>query len=148
MYYKYALLIHILSAMVIVGAHSVMSMGVLPQAQREASTRRLTEFMDSMGWISNVALLLQISSGLWLANMFIPDWSSWFSFQTLHSQIIGTKLLVLFACVGLSVFLRIRYISTLQVADLPAVSFYFHIMTVLLILLVVMGVSFRVGGFW
>lgn len=145
--YKYVLLLHVLSATVWTGGHLVLSFAVLPRVLRERDTKGLLRFESAYEKIGMPALVIQVLSGLWLAYALIPDVASWLTASDLPTQLIRIKLVLLLATVLLAIDARLRLIPRLSEDTLPAMGRRIRVVTLLSVLFVVAGVSFRAGSF-
>ena len=90
------------------------------------------------------ALLIQAASGLWLAYLLMPH-GGWFDLSNPIARPIALKLLLLALTAGLAVDARLRVIPNLSVRTLPALAWHIMAVTVIAVLFVATGVSFRTG---
>lgn len=141
--YSILLLLHILSATVWTGGHLVLALTVLPRVLREKSPAELLKFESAYEKIGLPALLIQALTGLWLAYRLVPDLGRWFLFDTLASHLIGTKLLLLALTVAFAIDARFRVIPRLSEKNLTSLAWHIIPVTILSVLFVVVGVSFR-----
>jgi putative copper export protein len=93
------------------------------------------------------ALVIQVLSGLWLAYEMIPDFRSWVAANDRLSQLILFKLFLLLLTVLIAVDARLRLIPRLSPDTLAAMARRIAAVTLLSVLFVVVGVSFRAGPF-
>jgi putative copper export protein len=143
--YKYVLLLHILGATIWTGGHLVLSLAVLPRVLKERSPAALRQFESAYEKIGMPALLLQVTTGLWLAHVLVPDVRSWFAAEDFVTRLILFKLSLLAATVLVAADARLRIIPRLTAQTLPAMARRIVTVTVLSVLFVIVGVSFRVG---
>lgn len=141
--YSILLLLHILSATVWTGGHLVLALTVLPRVLREKSPAELLKFESAYEKIGLPALLIQVLTGLWLAYRLVPDLGRWFLFDTPASHLIGTKLLLLALTVAFAIDARFRVIPRLSEKNLTSLAWHIIPVTILSVLFVVVGVSFR-----
>lgn len=143
--YSTLLLLHILAATIWTGGHIVLSLVILPRALKERSPEVLLSFESRYEKIGMPALLIQVLSGLALTYHLLPDISQWFNLENPLSIGIMTKLtlLALTFCFALSA--RFRVIPTLSESTLKLMAWHIVPVTILSILFVVVGVSFRAG---
>ena len=146
--YGAILLLHVLGATVWTGGHLVLAVAVLPRALRERSPARLHEFESAYERIGIPALVVQVATGLWLAHQRVPDVGSWLAFEQPVARLVGVKLLLLAATVGLALDARLRLIPRLSERNLGALAWHIVPVTIVSVLFVVVGVSFRTGWFY
>ena len=143
--HKYVLLLHVLSATIWTGGHLVLALAVLPRVLKERSTAELLRFESAYEKIGMPALAIQVLTGLWLAYSLVPDFGSWFVADNAVSQLILLKLILLLLTVLVAVDARLRIIPRLSADSLPAMARRIGAVTLLSVLFVVVGVSFRTG---
>jgi putative copper export protein len=143
--YKYVLLLHVLSATVWTGGHLVLALAVLPRVLKERSPPRLLDFEGAYEKVGMPALAIQVVSGLWLAHRLIPDVGSWIRASDPISELVRLKLILLALTVLLAVDARLRIIPRLSPSTLPAMARRIVAVTVVSVLFVAVGVSFRAG---
>jgi len=143
--HKYVLLLHVLSATIWTGGHLVLALAVLPRVLKERSTAELLRFESAYEKIGMPALAIQVLTGLWLAYSLVPDFGSWLAADNAVSQLILLKLILLLLTVLVAVDARLRIIPRLSADSLPAMARRIGAVTLLSVLFVVVGVSFRTG---
>lgn len=143
-----ALLLHILAATIWTGGHIVLSVVVLPRVLRERSPTRLLEFESVYEKIGMPALIIQVITGLFLAHRMLPDVSQWLDFSNpvAHPILLKLSLLALTLCFALSA--RFRVIPNLSEKTLTTMAWHIIPVTMISILFVITGVSFRTGWFY
>lgn len=145
--YRYMLLLHVLAATVWTGGHVVLAVAVLPRVLREQNLSELLRFESAYEKIGMPALIIQVMTGLWLAYAMLPDVRLWFIADNSVSRSILLKLVLLLATVLLAADARLRIIPRLSVENLQALAYHIIPVTIISVLFVVVGVSFRTGGF-
>lgn len=143
--YGSLLLVHVLAATIWTGGHLVLALTVLPRVLKERSPSELLRFESEYERIGLPALLIQVASGVWLAHRMIPDVTQWLAFDDPVSRLVGAKLLLLALTVALAADARLRIIPRLSADNLNALAWHIVPVTVISVLLVVIGVSFRTG---
>ncbi|MCC7461709.1 MAG: CopD family protein [Gammaproteobacteria bacterium] len=143
--HKYILLLHVLGATIWTGGHLVLAIAVLPQVLRQRSPAALRAFESAFEKIGMPALVLQVATGLWLAYSMVPDVHAWIAADDFVTRMILTKLLLLAATVLIAADARLRIIPRLSPRTLPALARRVVAVTVLSVLFVATGVSFRTG---
>ncbi len=143
--YGAIILVHILSAAVWTGGHLVLAVSVLPKALKEKNNSFLLQFESGYEKIGIPALLVQIITGVWLAYRFIPDFSQWFNFDNPVSRLISAKLFLLAVTSALAADARLRVMPKLTEKNLNLLAWHIIPVTIVSVLFVLVGVSFRVG---
>ncbi|MET0986134.1 MAG: CopD family protein [Steroidobacteraceae bacterium] len=143
--YSYVLLIHVLAATVWTGGHLVLASTVLPRTLAARDPRILLDFESGFERIGMPALLIQVASGLWMAHSNQPDISAWLAVSTPTTKLIALKILLLTITVLTALDARLRIIPRLRVETLPAMARRVILVTVVSVLFVLVGVSFRGG---
>ena len=143
--YGLVLLLHILGATIWTGGHIVLSIVILPRVLKERSSQRLLDFESVYEKIGMPALIVQVITGLILAYRLIPDVSQWFDMSNPMSHPIVTKLLLLALTASFAVHARLRVIPVLSDKNLGVMAWHIIPVTILSILFLVVGVSFRTG---
>lgn len=143
--YNYVLLLHVLAATVWTGGHLVLAMTVLPRALAARNPAILLEFESGYERVGMPALLIQAASGLWMAYATLPDVATWFSFATPPAKLVAFKLALLATTVALALDARLRIIPKLSAQTLPVMARRITLVTIVSVLFVLVGVSFRGG---
>lgn len=144
--YHFILLLHVLAATVWTGGHLILAITILPRALKEKSPADLLWFESVYEKVGVPALILQVITGLWLAYHLIPDIGTWFSFGNPIARLIFIKLGLLLLTVLFAVDARLRIIPSLTEENLMPLAYHIIPVTVISVLFVVAGVSFRTGG--
>lgn len=143
--YGILLLLHILGATIWTGGHIVLSVVILPRVLRERSAQRLLEFESVYEKIGMPALIIQILTGLYLAYRLLPDVSQWVNLANPVSHAIIAKFTLLALTLCFAIHARFRVIPFLSQANLKTMAWHIIPVTVLSVLFVFVGVSFRTG---
>jgi len=144
--YGFMLLVHILAATVWTGGHLVLACTVLPRVLRERSPAELLRFESGYERIGIPALILQVATGLWLAAQRLPV-ADWFSDDPV-ARLVLAKLVLLVMTALFAVDARFRLIPRLSADNLVSLAWHIIPVTVISVLFVVVGVSFRTGWFY
>ena len=75
----------------------------------------------------------------------VPDVSQWFALDNPVSRLIGAKLFLLAVTIALAADARLRTIPKLSEDNLTSLAWHIVPVTVVSVLFVVIGVSFRTG---
>lgn len=143
--YGVMLLLHVLAATVWTGGHLVLALGILPRVLREKDPAELLRFESAYERIGLPALLVQAVSGLWLAYRVVPDVSRWLDPADPLARLLAAKLLLLAITIAFALDARLRIIPRLSARNLTALAWHIVPVTVVSVLFVVLGVSFRTG---
>jgi putative copper export protein len=146
--YGIFLLLHVLAATVWTGGHLVLALAILPRVLKEKSPAELSQFESAYERIGIPALLIQVMTGLWMAYRMVPDVGQWFAFHNPLARLIGVKLLLLTITIAFAIDARLRIIPKLSEKNLTSLAWHIIPVTVVSVLFVVVGVSFRTGWFW
>lgn len=144
--YSYILLLHVLAATIWTGGHLVLATTILPRVLKEKSTSDLLRFESGYERIGIPALIIQVVTGLWLAHNLMPEISLWFSVVNPISRLILVKLILLLVTVLFAIDARLRIIPNLTDRNLMSLAYHIIPVTVISVLFVIVGVSFRTGG--
>ncbi len=143
--YGMFLLLHVLSATVWTGGHLVLALTILPRVLREKSPSELLRFESAFERVGLPALFIQVLTGTWLAYRMMPDITQWFAFDNPVSRLLMLKLFLLAVTVALALDSRLRLIPRLSANTLTSLAWHIVVVTILSVLFVVVGVSFRSG---
>ena len=143
--YGTVLLLHILGATIWTGGHLLLALTVLPKALRTGSLEELMRFESGFERIGVPALALQVFTGLWLAHAALPDFSLWFDFEAPVARPVMLKLALLALTVALAADARLRVIPRLSADTLKGLAWHIAAVTLIAVLFVATGVSFRTG---
>ena len=143
--YGVILLLHVLSATIWTGGHLVLALTILPRVLREKSPSELLRFESAFERIGLPALFIQVVTGIWLAYHVLPETSRWFALDTGLSRLLTLKLFLLAMTVILALDSRLRLIPKLSATTLPSLTWHIVVVTMISVLFVVVGVSFRTG---
>jgi putative copper export protein len=143
--YAVTLLLHVLGATVWTGGHIVLATTILPKVLRERSPEELLRFERAYEKIGMPALAIQVVTGLLLARTLIGAGGGWFDFSQPVSRLVSMKLGLLGLTVALAIDARLRVIPKLSEKNLVDLAWHVVPVTILSILFVIVGVSFRTG---
>jgi len=142
------LLIHILGATVWTGGHLVLACTVLPRALKAGSVEEISRFESGYERIGIPALVAQIVTGFWLAARLVPDHGAWFDLSHPLGRLICVKIALLAVTAALAADARLRIIPKLSDKNLVSLAYHIVPVTIVSVLYVVVGVSFRTGWFY
>ena len=145
--YGAVLLLHVLAATVWTGGHLVLTLTVLPRVLRNRAPAELLAFESGYERVGMPALIVQVISGIWLAHRLRPDVSEWTNLDDPFTRLICIKLALLAITVALAADARLRLIPNLTEDKLVSLAWHIVSVTVVSVLFVIVGVSFRTGWF-
>ena len=143
--YSTILLLHLLGATIWTGGHLYLVLAVLPPALKARDPQRILAFESSFERIGMSALLVQVVTGLWMAIKLQPELANWFTLATPHAKLIMLKITLLLLTVLTALDVRLRIIPTLSPQTLPSLAARIVLVTLISVLFVVAGASFRGG---
>ncbi|GAB2997173.1 hypothetical protein GCM10010960_13960 [Arenimonas maotaiensis] len=141
----YILLLHLLGASIWTGGHLLLALTVLPKALRTRSVEEVARFESGFERIGVPALAVQVLTGLWLAHAALPDVSSWLDPDVPVARPIMVKLALLASTLVLAADARLRVIPRLSADTLNGLAWHMAAVTLIAVLFVATGVSFRSG---
>ena len=147
MLFKILVVLHILGATVWTGGHLVLAVTVLPQALKHRDPDRIHQFEEHFEGFGLTALLLQVTTGLWLTWTYFPNFQNLFSFDSYLSTYIGIKLLLLLGTIVLAIHARFFIIPNLTKETLNSLAYHIIGVTILAVLFAILGAGIRLGGF-
>ncbi|QXC32046.1 CopD family protein [Aeromonas sp. FDAARGOS 1409] len=108
----------------------------------------MLEFESVYEKIGMPALIIQVITGLYLAYRMLPDVSQWLDFSNPVAHPILLKLSLLALTLGFAMSARFRVIPHLSEKNLVTMAWHIIPVTIISILFVITGVSFRTGWFY
>lgn len=145
--FGFILLLHFLGATVWTGGHLILATVILPRALRSRDVEGIRNFENAYEKIGIPALILQIASGLWLTHRMLPEISHWFQWNNPIARLVLFKLSLLGLTALLALDARLRVIPRLGPHNLSSLAWHIIPVTVISVLFVIVGVSFRTGWF-
>jgi len=142
---NYILILHLLGATVWTGGHLILTLVVLPKALLSRNIDGLMQFEQLFERVGMPALVLQISTGLWMAYQLLPNIAAWFKLDNDFSILISLKLLLLLMTVLVALHARFYRIPRLSVQTLKGFSINIILVTLFSVAFVVVGTLFRTG---
>lgn len=143
--HSFFLVLHVLAATVWTGGHLILAIVVLPKILKTKNIQALTEFEENFEKIGIPALIIQVITGIYLAYSLLPNVSEWFSFSNHVSTHVGIKLILLIITVLLALDARFRLIPNLSEKNLISLAVHIFMVTLVAILFVITGLSFRLA---
>ena len=144
--YRALVVLHLIGASIWIGGHLVLSLGILPRALRARDPSIVLDFEAVFERIGLPALLVQVVTGVLLARIWAPDWSTWIAPDSPQTWFILGKLVLLACTVVLAAHARLRLIPRLDATTLRPLAWHIVGVTVIGLLFLVFGVAVRTGG--
>ena len=141
--YKYIVIVHILAATVWAGGHLILAGTILPVALKRKEPNYLLNFEKRYELIGIPSLILLVLTGLHLAYTLLPDFSMWLTFESHLAKHISIKLSLLMTTILFALHARLRLIPNLTAKTLPVLAAHIVAVTIISVLFVVTGLSFR-----
>ena len=141
---KYIILLHVLAATVWVGGHLILAIGILPAVLKNKDVDLLLGFETKYERVGMPALLILVITGLYMAISYLPI-SQWFVFSNDLSRHISIKIILLATTIAFALNARFRVIPKLTEDSLKLMGFHIISVTILAVLFLVTGMSFRLN---
>ncbi len=142
--YKYSVLLHILAACIWTGGHLVLAFSILPPILRTKDIPALMAFESKFEKIGIPSLITLVVTGIYQALTQLP-FVEWFNFSDHISRHISFKILLLIGIVILAMHARLKLIPQGEKVVLKFLAAHIYLVTLLSVLLVVVGLSFRMS---
>ncbi len=156
MLHKALVILHLLGATAWIGGHIVLVLVVLPAAMRAGDTKAVLHFERGYGRVGLTALAIQTVTGSLLANTWLGGWGNILDFSVPAAHLVLAKLVLLAVTLmhaGYAFHRLLPRLAAVQditgsAATSPLRRFALHawITTMLAVLLLIVGASFRLGG--
>ena len=122
-----------------------MSIRYLPNAVLKKEIGPLTQFEEKFEVVGIPALLIQVVTGIIMAINMMPI-SNWLNFSNPISRLILLKLSMLLVTFLLALDARLRVIPKLSSETINSLAWHVAAVTLISLVFVVTGLSFRFGG--
>lgn len=148
MVYKLLVMLHLLGASVWLGGHAVLMAVVLPAAVRRRDPGAIHDFERGYGRLGLAALVVQLATGLLLANAWLGGaWRGLLAQPHQPAeQLILAKLTLLALILGLAGHAYHRVLPRMHADNMRPFVVHATVVTTLSVLLLVVGVGIRTGG--
>lgn len=144
--YYTMLSLHLLGATIWAGGHLALAIGVLPNAWRQRNAQAILDFEGKFERVGIPALIVQVITGLWLADHWLPGLSKLFT-DTPVAHAVQVKLGLLLLTAGLAINARLRVIPNLTNKTVHVIGWHIIIVTTSAVLFVLVGATVRNGGY-
>lgn len=142
--YPLLLTAHVLGATVWTGGHLVLCLSILPGALRARDPGPVLRFEAAYERVGLPALLVQVATGLGLAQALLPSPAAWFDGGPV-ARLVSIKVALLAGTVVLALHARLRILPGLDAARLPLLAGHIVGVTLLAVLFVIAGLAPRAG---
>lgn len=143
---KYLIILHVLAATVWVGGHLVLAIGILPSVLKDKDVDLLLGFETKYERVGIPALIILVVTGIYMAITYLPI-AQWFNFSNDLSRHISIKIILLGMTIAFAINARFRVIPNLTTNSLKLMAFHIISVTILAVLFLVTGLSFRLNIF-
>lgn len=143
---KYLIILHVLAATVWVGGHLVLAIGILPSVLKDKDVDLLLGFETKYERVGIPALIILVVTGIYMAITYLPI-AQWFNFSNDLSRHISIKIILLGMTIAFAINARFRVIPNLTTDSLKLMAFHIISVTILAVLFLVTGLSFRLNIF-
>ncbi len=144
--YNISITLHVLAATIWAGGHLVLTLGFLPKALKDKNPEVIKFFESRYERIGMPALLVLVITGLYQSFRMIPNFFDWFNYISFVPVNVTIKLGLLVLTLILAVHARFSIIPKLNESNLKPLAYHIISVTVIAVLMVIVGVSFRYGG--
>lgn len=141
---KILILLHVLGACVWVGEHLVLAISVLPKALRSKNPEVVQIFEERYERVGIPALLVQVITGIWIAQLYI-GFKNFFSFENVMYSHISLKLILLILTFLLAIHARLFIIPKLNAGNLLFLALHIIAITLVALTLLFTGLNFRLN---
>lgn len=139
-------MLHIISATIWAGGHLILVFTILPKVLNTKNIEILIRFESGFEKIGIPSLIVQVITGVWMAYDLVPDIKSWLLPHEPLAHLITYKIFLLLLTIGLAIDARLRIIPKLNENNLKSLAFHIIPVTIIAVLFIIVGVSFRTGG--
>lgn len=141
---KILIFLHVLGACIWAGGHLILCLVVLPKAWKQKDTEAIQRFERPYEKIGIPALLILVLTGIRMAMIYLPV-NEWLNFNDPVSNHIGLKLILLLLTILLAIHARFFIIPKLTPENIGLLGSHIIGITIIAVLLVLTGVSFRMS---
>ncbi len=143
--YTVTLTLHLLAATVWTGGHLILATTILPYALKNKDLAFIKLFENCYEKIGIPALIIQVSTGLFLMKFMMPEGVMLFDFSNTASKLISYKIILLLLTAVFAVDARVRVIPKLSEKTLWSLALHIIPVTIISVLFALVGLSFRTG---
>ena len=144
--YNLSLTLHVIAAAIWAGGHIILAVGFLPKALKEKDPEVIKFFESRYERIGLPALAVLVITGFFQAFRMVPNFFDWFSYTYFMPINITIKLALLIITLALAIHAKLTIIPYLNKDNLKPLAYHIISITLVAVLMVIVGVSFRFGG--
>lgn len=137
--YPILLSTHLLAATIWTGGHLILALTILPEALRKNAVEDILRFERYYAKVGLPALIIQVLSGIGLAQYLLPDHTQWFTFENDVSTIVGTKLTLLLLTIGIAAHMHHRLLPRLSPHNLRSAAIHISLVTLISVCFPIVG---------
>lgn len=146
MEYQILVLLHVILAVILIGAAWLGSFVVIPSAKKSGNPGIVAHYFQKFYKSSHLLMTIQFLIGFRLGMIYLPI-SEWFSFSTSISLSVVLKLTLWILFFGWLIAGKRKGFTDPETINLPGAQYFFTILSILGLALVVTGLNFRLGLF-
>lgn len=140
------LYLHILGACVWVGGHLILMVRYLPEAFKLKSLSNLLSFEEKYEKIGMPFLIIQILTGLYLAQDWTDNYRQFFDLSQPVVKIIWIKLGLLLTTISLALDVKLRILPKISNESILDLSLHIIPVTLMGLMFAFLGMLIRFGG--
>lgn len=141
-----SIVLHVLAATVWTGGHLALVFMFLIPAIKKNNLEEVMNFEQKYEPVGMPALLILVITGLYQSYVFIPNFSKWFDFSNHYSSHFSAKIIMILIIVSLALDMKLRVMKQKNI-NIFSFSWHVFVVTILSVLLVITGLSFRLPIF-
>lgn len=146
MEYSILVLLHVLLAIILIGAAWMGSFIIVPWAAKSGNAGVIADYFRPFYKMSHALLAVQFLIGFRLAMIYLPM-SEWFSFSTSISLTVVLKIALWVVFFTWMIIGKRKGLTDSENVNLPYAKQFFLILSILGLAMVVTGLNFRLGLF-
>lgn len=144
--FTFSLILHLIAATIWVGGHILLVFTVLIPTLKSKDLAPLLAFEQRYEKVGMPALVVLIITGLFQAYSYQPEISEWFQWENHISRHIMLKLIFLFSTFSMALNVKFNLLKRSPI-PLPILAGHIITVTVISILFLITGVSFKYAIF-
>lgn len=144
--FKAIFFLHLTGATVWAGGHLILMLRILSEALLRRDPEPVRRFERVYERVGLPAMAIQVATGVWLAVQWLPDPIDWLRLDDPVARTILLKLGCVAATAVLAIHARLRIIPQLDARSLPWLGAHIVCVTLIALLFIWLGLSFRTGG--
>lgn len=142
--HKWLVILHVIGAAIWIGGHLILCLRYLPEAIKSKNVEIIKKFESKFEPIGLPALVMQIITGIWLV-WGVYNTSLW-GFSNTFQTTVSIKIILMAITILLAIHARLFIIPKLSPQNLNLLALHIVAVTLIGILFLYVGVSYRFGG--